>query len=241
MTTHVTEAGFDRFADEYEAYCDRGLALAGESKEHFARERLAWLSKWLAAHCAGAPGQIIDFGCGIGDVTTLIAARFPSAVVTGLDISRGCVKRARRERSRPGVRFEPVDDYASSDREPADLLHCNGVIHHVPPPDRPAVVAKMVSLVRPGGFICLFENNPWNPGTHWVMRRIPFDRDAKMITPAHARRLLRRCGAEVRETAFLFFFPRALRALRVIEPFLLHVPCGAQYGVICEIPARDHV
>ena len=169
-------------------------------------------------------------------MTALIAARFPTTEVTGLDISRGCVERARRERSGPGVRFELVDDYAASDRQPADLLHCNGVIHHVPPPDRPAVVAKMVSLVRPAGLICVFENNPWNPGAHWVMRRIPFDRDAKMITPAGLRRLLRRADAEVCETAFLFFFPRALRALRVIEPFLLHVPCGAQYGVIGKIP-----
>jgi len=49
------------------------------------------------------------------------------------------------------------------------------------------------------------------------------------------RRLLRQNGVTIRETGFLFFFPRVLGALRVLEPSLLHVPLGAQYGVIGEV------
>ena len=41
-------------------------------------------------------------------------------------------------------------------------------------------------LLRPNGIFALWENNPWNPGTRLVMRRIPFDRDASLLTPASA-------------------------------------------------------
>ena len=43
---------------------------------------------------------------------------------------------------------------------------------------------------RPAGYFALFENNPWNPGARLVMRRIPFDRDAIMLSPRHAARML---------------------------------------------------
>ena len=38
-----------------------------------------------------------------------------------------------------------------------------------------------------GGVLALFENNPWNPGTRLVMKRIPFDRNAQTISPRAGR------------------------------------------------------
>ncbi|MCP4591528.1 MAG: class I SAM-dependent methyltransferase, partial [bacterium] len=209
----------------------RGLALSGESQDFFARGRVAWVQRWLAEHDNPAPGVVIDFGCGPGSTTTLLAEAFPATQALGLDVSAECVARARREHSDPRVGFEQVDDSLSS-HAPADLLYCNGVMHHVPPADRLVVVRRMVSLVRPGGHVCVFENNPWNPGVHWVMKRIPFDRDARMLTAGSLRRLFGEGGIEVRATAYLFFFPRWLRRLRVLEPFLSSVPMGGQYAVI---------
>ena len=75
--------------------------------------------------------------------------------------------------------------------------------------------------------------NPWNPGTRLVMRRIPFDRDAKLLSPPHARELLTRAGFNVLRTDFLFLFPRVLSALRPPEGRLARFPVGAQYMVLC--------
>ena len=65
------------------------------------------------------------------------------------------------------------------------------------------------------------------------MRRIPFDRDAKMLSASNARRLLEGAGFEIISTDFLFVFPRALAALRPLESTLTGVPAGAQYMVLC--------
>jgi hypothetical protein len=65
------------------------------------------------------------------------------------------------------------------------------------------------------------------------MRRIPFDRDAKLLSPPRARELLTRAGFAVLRTDFLFLFPRVLSALRPLEGWLARFPAGAQYMVLC--------
>ena len=86
--------------------------------------------------------------------------------------------------------------------------------------------------LKPGGLFAFWENNPWNPGTRYVMSRIPFDRDAITLTPPEAWRLLQGCGFEILRTDFLFVFPRFLGWLRRLEPRMSSLPCGAQYMVL---------
>ena len=77
----------------------------------------------------------------------------------------------------------------------------------------------------------MFDNNPLNPGARWVMSRIPFDRDARMVSSYRVARLARRCGFVEVRSRFFFLFPRGLRALRGLEPYVEHLPLGAQYCV----------
>jgi hypothetical protein len=84
-----------------------------------------------------------------------------------------------------------------------------------------------------GGYFGFWENNPWNPGTRLVMRRILFDRDARLLSPSAARTLLEHAGFEILGTDFLFIFPRVLAALRSLEARLTRIPAGAQYMVLC--------
>lgn len=65
------------------------------------------------------------------------------------------------------------------------------------------------------------------------MSRIPFDRDAIMLTPRETRDLVRSNGFDVVETDFLFIFPHILRGLRGLEPFVARLPLGAQYQILC--------
>jgi hypothetical protein len=84
----------------------------------------------------------------------------------------------------------------------------------------------------PGGMFALWENNPWNPGTRYIMSRVPFDKDAITMTPPETRRLLRNAGFEIVRTDFLFLFPHLLRALRPLERVLAPLPLGGQYLVL---------
>jgi hypothetical protein len=87
-------------------------------------------------------------------------------------------------------------------------------------------------LIKPGGGFALWENNPWNPGTRWVMSRIPFDRDAVCLNQTETRKRLAEAGMTIRMTENHFYFPRILASLRRWEPALRRLPFGAQYVVM---------
>ena len=152
----------------------------------------------------------------------------------GVDSSATSLAIARRVHATERIAFRDVSDLASL--EPFDLVYVNGVFHHVPPAERAGVVAAIVRTTAPGGLVALWENNPFNPGTRWVMKRLPFDRDAVLLTPGETRGLLGSGGLHVIETRFHFFFPRALAMLRPAEPSLHRVPLGGQYVVLARRP-----
>jgi len=114
----------------------------------------------------------------------------------------------------------------------------NGTFHHIPPAERPGALAFIHRNLKPGGLFALWENNPWNPGTRWIMSRIEFDRDAITLSPPYARAMLRGNGFDVLESTSCFFFPAALKALRGLEPALKGIPLGAQYLVLARRAAR---
>ncbi|MDY7092558.1 MAG: class I SAM-dependent methyltransferase [Acidobacteriota bacterium] len=225
------EALFDR-AEEYDAMLQQGLKLSGEDKHFFIHGRLADLRQTLPAE--SQPRRILDFGCGIGDTSVLLAQAFPGAQVVGAETAEQALAHARQQHASETVSFVGVEEVA--DLEPFDLAYVNGVFHHVPPPQRQRAARLVHDALNPGGHFALFENNPWNPGTRLVMSRIPFDRDAITLTPPETRELLSSVGFAVRGTRFLFIFPRLLRALRFTEAWLTGLPLGAQYWVLGERP-----
>ena len=221
---------FDEYiADDYEAACERGLQLAGESREYFAHQRV----EQTRALCQdpSAIRTIIDFGCGLGHTTPHVLAAFPVASVTGIDSGESVIQAAQQRYSSSRAQFtcgEPTTG------QPADLVYCNGVFHHIARDERNAVMSKIFGWLRPGGLFAFWENNPWNPGTRLVMSRIPFDRDADTLSPPAARALLRSAGFRVVETTFSFFFPSQLKGLRGLEPRLRRLPLGGQYCVLAQ-------
>jgi SAM-dependent methyltransferase len=223
--------GFDEYASDYDAALERGISVSGESKEYFARNRIAWLSSRLAA-LRERPARIMDYGCGTGAAVPVLIDVFSAQSVVGLDISPRSLEQARL--ASPRATFLSCDEYVP--QSSIDLVFCNGVFHHIRPQGRAAAVDYIYRSLRPGGVFALWENNPWNPGTRYVMSRIPFDRDTTPLSAPEARRLLGAGGFEILRTDYLFVFPRALAWLRPLEPPLSGVPLGAQYQVLCRRP-----
>ena len=226
---------FDEFADDYDAALARGLAVSGESRDYFARRRTEWTARAVAAAGGLDPsGTILDYGCGTGSTTPFLLGQLAAKRVLGVDISARSIEVARAAHGSDRVRFEVISDKAP--QEPADLAYCNGVFHHIPPERRDSAVAWIHASLRPGGMFALWENNPWNPGTRFVMWRCPFDGDAVTLPPPQAAALLARGGFEILGVTFQFIFPRFLGALRPAEPLLSRLPLGAQYLVLARKP-----
>jgi SAM-dependent methyltransferase len=223
---------FDNYVENYDAACDCGLRYVGETCDYFAQRRVAYTGRRGAA--LTVVRRIMDFGCGPGRAIPHLLEAFPMATVLGIDNAAAMIETARSRFG--GERAVFVCGPPDPNQHHTDLIYCNGVFHHVPPPERPAVVGTLFACLRPGGLIAFWENNPWNPGTRLVMSRIPFDRDAVPLSYPESKALLASAGFALLETTFHFFFPFALRALRRLERWLVRAPLGGQYCVLAMKP-----
>ena len=223
------EADFDQYATEYDAALAQGLSVSGEDKEFFALGRVAWLRRRLDQRELD-PRTVLDFGCGTGTATPHLLGLGPGTSVTGIDPSSKSIDVARRTFGSARATFLTLTEFVPEGS--FDLAFCNGVFHHIPLDQRAEAVTVIHRALRPGGWFAFWENNPWNPGTRYVMSRIPFDRDAIMLWPRGARAMLRAGGFEILQTDFAFVFPRPLAWLRRLEPALARWPLGAQYLVL---------
>jgi len=225
---------FDQFAETYDEDLNRALfASSGETKEYFARGRVQHTASCMR-RLNQQVSSVLDYGCGVGDTTTLIFELLGAQNVVGLDISPRSLELANARFRSPQCAFYTFEKYRPN--ATLDLAYCNGVFHHIPLDQRAATVDYIWRCLRPGGIFALWENNPWNPGTRHIMAQCVFDRDAITLTPPETRRLLSAGGFEVLRTDYLFFFPNFVSGLRFLEPRLARVPLGAQYQVLCRKP-----
>lgn len=222
----IGKPGFDAYATKYSELHDASVSASGESGEYFARYKLACIER------LGVPPEtaILDYGCGTGGLTQHLCTRF--AEVHGYDPSSESLEIARARA--PGATFS---------RDPAEVPEASfgaavlaGVLHHVPPAERDAVLATVARKLSPGGRLIVFEHNPWNPLTRKAVAACPFDDDAILLWPGELRRRFRAASlVDVRQD-YVVFFPRALSKLRPLEPRLRWLFLGAQTMTVATRP-----
>jgi SAM-dependent methyltransferase len=224
---------FDNYASRYRAVLDCALAPSGEDASHFARRRIERLQT-LLQRLGVAPSSVLDYGCGIGGSVPFLREILRPNRVLGVDISPESILRARQEHGGKGVKFANSCHFLV--HSGFQLAFSNGVFHHIPPDHRPAALRYIYDSLARHGVLALWENNPWNPATRYIMGRCEFDRDAIPISPRRAKELVRRAGFQVLHVSSYFYFPRWLRWLRVLETGLSRMPLGTQYLVLARKP-----
>lgn len=219
---------FNEVSANYEEVLSRGISLSGENSDYFAHNRVDHTAKLHA--CVDAKAEtIMDFGCGTGGSVGYLLDAFNPNTLLATDTSDRSLQLLKKKYNSPKIKTEKV--VTSNAKSDCDLCYCNGVFHHILPKDREKAAKFVYDSLQSGGYFYFWENNPWNPVTHWVMSRIPFDRKAVKIFPHQAIKLLQKVGFEIKLIHFMFIFPRFLKILRPIERFALRLPFGCQYLV----------
>ena len=112
-------------------------------------------------------GCAVDLGCGPGNSTELLAARWPEAEVAGLDSSPDMVAAARARL--PGIAFDRADIAAWDD--PAvqrDLA--NAVLQWLP--DHERLLPSLVGRLAPGGSLAVQVPDNLDEPSHRLMREV---------------------------------------------------------------------
>jgi trans-aconitate 2-methyltransferase len=117
----------------------------------FEDERTRPARDLLAAVPAAGVRCAADLGCGPGNSTELVAARFPAATVVGVDNAPDMIA-AAKERL-PGVRFELAAIEVWSEPGPWDLIFANAALQWVG--GHETLLPKLAGMLAPGGSLAI--------------------------------------------------------------------------------------
>jgi ubiquinone/menaquinone biosynthesis C-methylase UbiE len=104
--------------------------------------------------------RVLDIGCGTGNLTLLVAKRYPSATVVGLDPDSAALDRARKKAARGRLMATFAQGFAEELPYPDgsfDAVLCSLALHHVTEGCRIQVLREVSRVLRPGGHLHLLE------------------------------------------------------------------------------------
>lgn len=114
------------------------------------------------------PKRIVDLGCGTGHLTALLADRFPTASVVGVDSSPEMIEVARG--AHPDVAWEVADLESWDPPDPVDVVYSNAALHWLD--DHEALFHRIRSWTNDGGAIAIQMPANWDAPTHRIPARI---------------------------------------------------------------------
>jgi SAM-dependent methyltransferase len=193
------QAHYDHVAHEYDAVFSPHVTL------HYLDKRRELVRSLVAG------GRVLDVGCGTGALGAHVAAA--GYEVVGVDVSPGMLaEAARRGLAGAFAAFSTALPFADNS---FDLALTVATLHHLETPVRVAfTISEMGRVVRPGGYVLLWDHNPLNPYWPILMKRVPQDSGDERLVP------MGEILADVRAAGLQ---PFAARRLGLIPDF---VPAG---------------
>jgi 2-polyprenyl-3-methyl-5-hydroxy-6-metoxy-1,4-benzoquinol methylase len=116
-----------------------------------------------------ASADILDYGCGTGDIAAALAAR--GYRVEARDLSPAMIEQARVLYAGSGVRFAAIGAIETgADDQRFDAVVCSSVLEYVL--DLPRTIESLANVLKPGGYLLATVPNIDHP----VRRREPMNR-----------------------------------------------------------------
>lgn len=115
---------------------------------------------------AVAPRTVVDLGCGPGNLTRLLAERWPDAGVVGVDASPDMIAAAREGGGPVGFEVRDVREWAASDPGPVDVLVSNAMLQWVP--GHLDLLPGLLATVSPGGWLAFQVPGNFDAPSHTI-------------------------------------------------------------------------
>lgn len=171
----------------------------------FADHRLRPALDLLARLPEDCSGLVCDLGCGAGNVTRLLARRWPGAAVVGVDSSGAMLATARKANdAADDVLWELADLATWAPPRPAGLLFSNAALHWLD--DHATLFPRLLGQLAPGGVLAVQMPRNHGAPSHtciaatvaagpWRTRLEPLLRPSPVAAPAFYYDVLAPSGA----------------------------------------------
>lgn len=113
-----------------------------------------------------SPRLVYDLGCGTGAATRVIAERWPSAKVFGVDNSSDMLEKAKAGGGR--VSWVEADVSSWTPEAPPDLIYSNATLHWVE--GHRSLFPRMAEFLKPGGCLAVQMPLSFDAPSHRLMR-----------------------------------------------------------------------
>lgn len=164
------------------------------------------------------PATVVDLGCGPGQLSPVLRARWPRARLLGVDSSAEMIDRARADDADPGTAYELADVATWEPDAPVDVMVSNALLQWVPEPL--AVVERLAAHVRPGGTFALQVPGNFDAASHRLLHELA----TRQPYAAHTQGLDEARGTEL--TAWFELFAGLGWTVDAWETTYLHVLQG---------------
>jgi trans-aconitate 2-methyltransferase len=125
-----------------------------------------------------APSSVYDLGAGAGNVTRLIAERWPAARITGVDSSSEMLAKAAAESAQSGrptrrIEWQQADLATWRPERPADIIYSNAALHWLDHHDR--LLPGLVGALAPHGVLALQMPRNFGARSHTLITETALD------------------------------------------------------------------
>jgi trans-aconitate 2-methyltransferase len=114
------------------------------------------------------PKRVMDLGCGTGNSTDQLHARWPQAEITGLDSSQEMLAQARADH--PDWKWIASSVETWRPDSAFDLIFSNACLHWVA--DHGTLFPRLLSHVSPGGALAAQMPNAYHVPAHTLMKEV---------------------------------------------------------------------
>jgi SAM-dependent methyltransferase len=231
---------FDRHKETYRSDIDQAVAFSGQSHDFFTRVKAEYLIDLLQALARERDGstlplEVLDIGCGHGHIHAYLTQSSVQMNLSAIDVAATVVEEARL--LNPTVNYRSYEGERLPYKDSSfDAAYTIAVMHHVPPPQRSALLNEMRRVTRPGGLIVIFEHNPINPLTQWIVRTCPIDENAVLLGNRRLSKLVSQAHFVEVESRYILFTPLDGPRYRAFDKLIGWLPLGAQYYVSARVP-----
>ena len=139
-----------------------------QAYEAFADHRMRPAIDLLGRVALEAPRRIVDLGCGSGNVTLLLAQRWPEAHILALDGAAEMLATARARST--AIAWQQAELAAWRPSERFDLVFSNAALHWLT--DHDTVFPRLADAVSPGGVLAVQMPSNFTAPSHSLMHAL---------------------------------------------------------------------